>query len=183
MDLDSFLQQLSLYGKENNIPNISMKNALFLRDILRINSAKSGLEIGTANGFSALHFGIEFQKKSGKLTSIEFSLVAHKVAQQNIEKAGLSDTIELIHWDALDIIPSLERDFYDFVFIDGMKRRTKDFLELVWDKVKQWWIIIIDDVIQFRDKMIGLEDFLKEKQIIYHILPIDGDDGIMMIVK
>jgi predicted O-methyltransferase YrrM len=34
------------------------------------------------------------------------------------------------------MIPALEES-YDFVFIDGMKRRTKDFLELVWDKVEE----------------------------------------------
>jgi predicted O-methyltransferase YrrM len=35
-----------------------------------------------------------------------------------------------------------------------MKRRTKDFLELVWNKVPNGGIIIIDDVIKFREKMI-----------------------------
>ena len=183
MDLELFLQELAFYGEKNKIPNISMKNAFFLRDILRITSAKNALEIGAANGFSALHFALELQKNDWKLMSIEFSSHAYTMAQENIQKTELSHIIELVYGNALDILPTLKNSFYDFVFIDGMKRRTKDFLELVWDKVRPSWVIVIDDVIKFEHKMLGLEDFLKEKQIIYHILPIDGDDGIMMIVK
>jgi len=44
-------------------------------------------------------------------------------------------------------------------------------------------VIIIDDVIKFRDKMVGLEEYLAEQNIDYNILPIDEDDGVMMIVK
>jgi predicted O-methyltransferase YrrM len=84
--------------------------------------------------------------------------------------------------NALDIIPTLEEN-YDFVFIDGMKRRTKDFLELVWDKVLPGGIIIIDDVIKFREKMVGFWEHLEEQKIPYNIIPIDVDDGIVMIVK
>jgi predicted O-methyltransferase YrrM len=47
----------------------------------------------------------------------------------------LEDTVGLVFGNALDEIPKLKESF-DFVFIDGMKRRTVDFLELVWDKVK-----------------------------------------------
>ena len=31
--------------------------------------------------------------------------------------------------------------------------------------------------------MIGLDDFLKKHNIRHNILPIDSDDGIMMIIK
>jgi predicted O-methyltransferase YrrM len=34
-----------------------------------------------------------------------------------------------------------------------MKRRTKNFFDLVWDKIEQGGVIIIDDVIKFREKM------------------------------
>jgi hypothetical protein len=64
-----------------------------------------------------------------------------------------------------------------------MMRRSKDFLELCWPKTKQWWIIIIDDVIKFRHKMVGLWEYLEEKNISYNTLPIDEDDWVMMIIK
>jgi hypothetical protein len=42
---------------------------------------------------------------------------------------------------------------------------------------------VIDDVIKFRDKMLGLYEYLEDNNIVFNIIPIDGDDGIMMIIK
>ena len=93
------------------------------------------LEIGTANGYSAINFALELKNMGGKLTTIEFSKLSYDVALENFQKAQVSETINALNGNALDIIPALD-ETYDFVFIDGMKRRTKDFLELVRDKVE-----------------------------------------------
>lgn len=42
---------------------------------------------------------------------------------------------------------------------------------------------MIDDVIKFRHKMENLYEYLGENNIVYEILQIDEDDGIMMIQK
>jgi predicted O-methyltransferase YrrM len=57
-------------------------------------------------------------------------------AVENIREAGFDNITTLIFGNALDEIPKLNETF-DFVFIDGMKRRTVDFLRLVWDKVEE----------------------------------------------
>jgi hypothetical protein len=38
-------------------------------------------------------------------------------------------------------------------------------------------------VIKFKEKMVWLFVFLKENRIDYNVLPIDIDDGVMMIIK
>lgn len=182
MDIQLFLQDLKQFGKENMIPNITETNAKFLQDVLKIKKPKQALEIGTANWYSAIQMWIILQKYNGKLTSIEFSSISFWKADENVRKVGLEWIIYLINGNALEVIPQLNEK-YDFVFIDGMKRRTKDFLELVWDKVANEWIIIIDDVIKFKEKMIWLWEYLEEQHIDYNIIPIDGEDGILMIVK
>ena len=102
---------------------------------------------------------------------------------ENIKNVNLDNTIDLILWNALDEIPKLKNNFFDFIFIDWMMRRTKDFLELSWPKIKTWWIIIIDDVIKFKDKIVWFYEYLEENNINYNVLPIDIDDWIMMIIK
>jgi predicted O-methyltransferase YrrM len=86
-------------------------------------------------------------------------------------------------WNALEEIPKFKNNFFDFVFIDWMKKRSKDFLELSLLKTKKWWIIIIDDVLKFQEKMISLWEYLRDNKIEYNVLPIDVDDGVLMIVK
>lgn len=140
------------------------------------------LEIGTANGYSTIHFAYELEEWWGHITTIDFSEVAHKAAVENFEKAKTTNTIEAYHGDARDIIPTLDQK-YDFIFIDGLKKRSKVFLQLVWDKLEEGGIIVIDDVIKFRHKMEDLYIYVDEQKLTYNILPIDQDDGIMMIIK
>ena len=182
MKRTKLLEDLKQYWIQNNIPNITWENANFLCSLIRTQKVKSMLEIWTANWFSAICFWIELEKNNWKLTSIEFSENSFKQALENIKKANLEKTVTLFNDNALDLIPKLKKK-YDFVFIDGMKRRTKDFLELVWNKVNNSGIIIIDDVIKFKEKMIGLYELLEEKDISYEIIPIDGNDGIMLVKK
>lgn len=183
MEKKEFLKELRKYWIDNTIPNISDVNVKFLVDLIKISKTKNMLEIWTANWFSAINFWIELEKVWWKLISIDFSSKSYEEAKDNINKIWLKNTISLILWNALDEIPKLENNSFDFIFIDGMMRRSKDFLELSLPKLKNWWIIIIDDVIKFRPKMIWLWEFLEENNISYNVLPIDIDDWVMMIVK
>jgi predicted O-methyltransferase YrrM len=62
MDREEFVKKLRQYGQENDIPNITDINAKFLRDLIKLKKVRNMLEIGTANGFSAIQFGIELEK-------------------------------------------------------------------------------------------------------------------------
>ena len=183
MDRTQLLLELREYGRINEVPNITDVNAHFLCDLLKISGAKNMLEIGTANGYSAICFGDILEQQSGKLTSIEFSELSHNLAHENIARAQLEQTTQLILGNALDEIPKLPDNSFDFIFIDGMKRRSKDFLELCLPKCQTGGIIILDDVIKFKDKMVGLDEYLEKNNLRYNILPIDEDDGVMMMIK
>ncbi len=183
-----FLEELKQHWIKNDIPNISITNATFLRDLIKIKKAKNILEIWTANGFSTINFAFELRKLGEwKITTIDFSPKSYWEALENFKNAKVEDLINPILWNALDIIPKL-KEKYDFVFIDGMKKRSKDFLLLVWNKTKKGGIIIIDDVIKFKkiehkEKMLPLYNYVEENNIPHNIIPIDIDDGIMMIIK
>ncbi len=180
--LKKFIKELREFWKKNDVPNITEVNANFLKDLIKIGNYKNVLEIGTANWLSAIELASELIKNSWKLTTIEFSTPSYLQAVENIKKAWLEKNVKLLNWNALFLIPELE-EIYDFVFIDWMKRRSVDFLDLVWEKVKLNWLIIIDDVIKFWDKMKWLKEFLEKNNINYNIIPIDIDDWIMMIIK
>lgn len=183
MNRKEFLLKLRQYWIENTVPNISDINAKLLVDFIKIQKTKNMLEIWTANWFSTINFAIELEKNNWKITTIDFSPKSYWEALDNFKETELEDTITAILWNALDEIPKLEDDYFDFVFIDWMMRRSKDFLELSWPKTKSGWIIIIDDVIKFKEKMVWLWDYLEENNIEYNTLPIDVDDWVMMIIK
>ena len=183
MNRKEYIKNLRQFWIENTVPNISDINAQFIVDLLKISKSKTLLEIWTANWFSAINFWDYLDTVSGHITTIDFSEKSHNEALVNFKETKLNHMITAILWNALDEIPKLPDNEYDFVFIDGMMRRSKDFLELCWPKTKQWGIILIDDVIKFREKMVWLWEFLEENNIKYNTLPIDEDDGVMMIIK
>lgn len=178
MNLQEFLQKLKQHGIENEIPNISLENAEFLLEQIKQIKAKNILEIGTANGYSTIHFANCIQEWDGKITTIEFSSLSYEAAKKNFEEVWLSNITQLLG-NALSILPEL-KETYDFIFIDGMKKRSRDFLELCLPKIKKWWIIVIDDVIKFKHKMESLYEFVETQKLPYEIIQIDQDDGIMM---
>lgn len=178
----NYIKDLREFWIKNEVPNITYTNAKLIRDLIKIKKSKNMLEIWSANWFSAIQFWLELEKTWWKLTTIEFSEPSYNQVLENIRQVELENIINPINWNALFEIPKLEGTF-DFVFIDWMKRRTKDFFDLVYDKVELWWIIIIDDVIKFKEKMNWFEDFLVKNEIIYNIIPVDIDDWIIIIIK
>lgn len=182
MDRQKFLLDLKKFWEENDIPNVSLTNARLLSDLIKIKNAKNVLEVWTANWFSTIVLADALEKTWWKITTIEFSENSINIAKENAKNAGLSN-IDFKWGNALDIIPELKDESFDFIFIDWMMRRYKDFLELSLPKAKSWAVIILDDVIKFEHKMTGFYEFLQEKGIEYNVLPIDPDDWIMMIIK
>lgn len=179
MHKDEKIVVLKKHWEENNIPNISFQTVELLEKIILKNNYKNILEVGTANGFSSICFA-KILQNSGKITTIEFSKLAHEAAKKNFEDFGVSEIIDAKLGNAIDIIPTLEQK-YDFVFIDGMKKRSLDFFLLAQEKILPGATIIVDDVIKFRHKMENFYEYLAEKNISYDIIEVDGDDGIMII--
>ena len=180
MEQNIFLKELKKKSKERNIPNISEENAQFLCKMVRENRYKNILEIGTANWYSSICFALELLEKQGSITTIEFSQEAYEEAKSNFKEAWVDHIITPLLGNALSILPDLQ-ETYDFIFIDGMKKHSLDFYLLSKEKLKQWWTIIIDDVIKFKHKMNTLYEYLEKNKIFYEIVQIDPDDGIMII--
>lgn len=182
MNRQDFLKKLKIYGEENDIPNISPENAVFIRKLIYENNTKHLLEIWSANWYSTIHFADELEKTGGKITSIEFSQLAYEEAQDNFKATEVSEMITHYFGDAREILPLLS-DRYDFVFIDGLKKESLNFLKLIWDKTLPWGTIVIDDVIKFRYKMESLYEYVESEKLDYEVIKVDSDDGIMIIKK
>jgi hypothetical protein len=64
-----------------------------------------------------------------------------------------------------------------------MKKEYLQYLLFLLPKMTPDAMIVIDDVVKFRDKMEDLYDFLDRKDIEYNICSTDPDDGIMILSK
>ena len=135
---------------------VSEEDGRFLRLMTVSNGSKRALEIGGANGYSAIWIGLGLRETGGRLTSIEFDPQRAKIAAENVRKAGLADVVTVVPGDAFAAIPKLEGEF-DFVFLDAWKRDYKRFLELVGPRLRARGLFLAHNVI---NKQAEMRDFL-----------------------
>lgn len=175
--LTTYLRKLKKTGIERKVPNISEDNAEYIKNILKSRRVTHMLEIGTANGYSGLHFSSVL---SGNLTTIEYAWNAHIEAVEHFKNCKIKN-IHAIWGDAKMVIPTLRDNSFDCIYIDAMKREYREYLVRSLPKIRDDGVYIIDDVVKFRDKMEDLYTFLEVNLIPYTIEMTDPDDGIMII--
>jgi predicted O-methyltransferase YrrM len=110
--------------------------------------AASILEIGTLGGYSTIWLARALAP-GGSMVTLEYAPEHAAVARKNIERAGLSDRVEVIEGAALDRLPSLSgRGAFDFVFIDADKANNPHYVEHALGLTHPGSLIVVDNVVR-----------------------------------
>src|SRR5678815_5425084 len=97
-DLTKLLQQIK--AADTDLLAVSEEDGRFLRVMVASSGATRALEIGGANGYSAIWIALGLRQTGGRLTSIEYDPARAKTAADNIRKAGLADIVTVVSGDA-----------------------------------------------------------------------------------
>src|SRR5687767_15546403 len=113
---------------------LSEEDGRFLRVLVGATNARHVLEIGAASGYSAIWIGMGLRQTGGKLVTIEYDPVRAKEAAANVQRAGLSDIVQVVAGDAFKEIPKVHGQF-DLVFLDAWKPDYRKFFDIVFPRV------------------------------------------------
>jgi predicted O-methyltransferase YrrM len=143
--LDAALQNSAAAG----LPaiNVSPNQGKFLHMLAKISGAKKILEIGTLGGYSTIWLARALPK-DGKLTTLEFEPRHAEVARTNITSAGFKDRVDIHIGPALETLPKLAGEKFDFVFIDADKVNTAPYFNWALKLTHKGSIIIVDNVVR-----------------------------------
>ena len=111
--------------------NVSPNEGKLLQLLVEISGARRILEIGTLGGYSAIHFARALPD-DGALTSLEIDEHHAKVARNNVERASLSDIVEIRVGDAHELLATIAEDDegpFDLIFIDADKESYPEYLD------------------------------------------------------
>ena len=161
---------------------VSEEDGRFLRVLVGATNARRVLEIGAASGYSAIWIGLGLQQTGGRLMTIEFDPVRAKEAAANVQRAGLSDIVQVIAGDAFKEIPKLQGPF-DLVFLDAWKPDYKKFFDLVFPRLTPGGLFLAHNVINKKNDML---DFLTAIQAHPQALTTTvspGHEGISLTYK
>ena len=145
LGLSKATKQIKLDAEQNNVPIIPEETVAFFKFLFSQRSVDNVLEVGTAYGFSSSMFR-DFLPKAHITTIDRFDLMIDR-ATSNFEKYHL-DNIKLLAGQAQDILPTLEKNTYDCIFLDCAKSKYIEFLPVCLSLLRKKGMIIIDDVFQ-----------------------------------
>jgi caffeoyl-CoA O-methyltransferase len=149
---DEVLEATLRDSRRGGLPeiNVSPNQGRLLRLLVEIAGARRILEIGTLGGYSAIHLARGLPE-DGELISLELDEHHADIARNNVERAGLSDIVEVRVGDAhrllTDLIEIGEGPF-DLVFIDADKEGYPDYLEASLRLVRPGSLILGDNTIR-----------------------------------
>jgi caffeoyl-CoA O-methyltransferase len=149
---DSSLKATEQSIIDSKIPAISISpnQGKFLQILARTNNAKKILEIGTLAGYSTIWLARALPK-NGKLITLEYEPLHARVAQKNIEHAGLESIVEIREGKALDLLPKLVEEGagpFDMIFIDADKAPYKEYFDWSLKLSCSGTLIVADNVIR-----------------------------------
>jgi predicted O-methyltransferase YrrM len=135
-----------------NLPqhSVSPNQGKLLQLLAGLCQAQKILEIGTLGGYSTIWLARALPP-TGRLTTLESDPHHARIAQRNIERAGLTAQIDLRLGKALDLLPQLAAEQvapFDLIFIDADKPPYVEYFHWAIRLARPGTLIVADNVIR-----------------------------------
>lgn len=179
-DVGRLLQQIKAADKE--LLAVSEEDGRFLRVMVASSGAQRALEIGGANGYSAIWIGLGLRQTGGRLTTIEYDAARARTAAENIRRAGLSEIVAVVSGDAFKEIPKLAGEF-DFVFVDAWKRDYQRFFDLVMPRVRPRGLFLAHNVVNKQSEMRDFLATIQNDRAVFSTIVSPSGEGMSVSVK
>ena len=155
------LKSLEEMAEKEFVPSIGPIKGKIIADVIKKYQPENILEIGTLYGYSAILMANTLSGLDGKkVVTIEIDKSIADIARKNIADAGLSEKIEVIVGNALDIIPNLNQKF-KLMFLDAAKVEYLKYLKSAEKKcLEKGAVIVADNVEVSKNEMLDYLEYV-----------------------
>ena len=145
---DELLAALREEADRTGMPPIAVSadEGRLLQVLLMSIRARRVLEVGTLGGYSAIWMA-RVLPDDGELLSIEIEQRHAEFARRYVQRAGLADRVEIRVGRALDILPSLDGEKFDAVFLDADKEPMPNYFEWALRLLRPGGLLIADNTL------------------------------------
>ena len=129
---------------------VSPSQGKLLHLLVRIQGARTILEVGTLGGYSTTWMARALPE-GGHLTTLELEKRHAEVAQANLERSGVADKVEIRLGPAIESLRSLKKEGagpFDFFFIDADKPSNPDYFLAALELSRPGSVIVVDNVVR-----------------------------------
>ena len=171
------LAEIEETARKEFLPSIGPIKGKIIEDVIKEHKPKRALEIGTLHGYSAILMAniilsgkdgneyfddSEYDSRKTILVSVEKDQKLANIAKKNIQNSKLSEKIQVINGDALEVIPKLKSKF-DLIFLDATKSEYLKYLRLVekHSLLNKRAVVIADNVLIYENEMKDYLDYVR----------------------
>lgn len=159
------LRRLEKMAEKQFVPSIGPIKGKIITGIIEQYKPRNILEVGTLYGYSAILMAYTLNGADRKVVTIEIDKSIADIARKNIADAGLSEKIEVIVGDALDIIPKLSLKF-KLMFLDGAKVEYLKYLKSAEKKcLEKGAVIVADNVEVSKNEMLDYLEYVRSSGV------------------
>ncbi|MEO6528579.1 MAG: O-methyltransferase [Gemmatimonadaceae bacterium] len=149
---DEVLQKAMDASAAAGLPPISVTppQGKLLHLLARMRGARRILEVGTLGAYSTIWLARALPP-GGSVISLEIDLHHATVARDNVERAALSDRVEIRLGTAADLLDAMIADGtepFDFIFIDADKASSDVYFEASLKLSREGTVIVVDNVVR-----------------------------------
>ena len=142
---DPVVAEMEDFAEKNRVPIVGPMVGRFLHQLARFVDAERVFEMGSAIGYSTIWFARAL-KPGGKVYYTDGSQENASRARDYIKRAGVSDRIEILVGNALDLIDQVQGEF-DVVFNDVDKDDYPAVYRKAANRVRIGGLFISDNVL------------------------------------
>lgn len=142
---DAVLSDMERYAKRHGVPIIDAACGRLLSLLAQVSGAKRIYEMGSAIGYSAIWFA----RGAGEGATIyctDGDPQNAKLAQQNFERAGITDRVRFLVGDAIELLDTVSGDF-DIILIDVNKSQYPAALKKAVPRLRSGGLLVTDNVL------------------------------------
>ena len=137
---------------EAGLPEISVtpSQGKLLALLARLAGGRTVLEIGTLGGYSTIWMARALAP-GGRMVTLESDARHAGVARSNIERAGLSEIVDIRVGPALETLPVLAAEGFgpvDLVFVDADKANNAEYFAWAVRLSRPGTVIVVDNVVR-----------------------------------
>lgn len=126
--------------------NVSPAQGKLLHLLARAVRARRVLEVGTLGGYSTIWLG-RAVAPHGRVVTLELNPQHAQVARANLDRAGLTQVVDVRVGAAADTLAGMDDDF-DLVFIDADKPSTADYVTAALRLTHPGSLLVVDNVVR-----------------------------------
>ncbi|HEY1833456.1 MAG TPA: O-methyltransferase [Solirubrobacteraceae bacterium] len=189
--LSAVLDELERFGAEHDaakadrlerLRNLEPDSARVLALLVRATRAQRVLELGTSNGYSTLWLADAVRAVGGRLTSVDLDAPRSAMAQTNLERAGLSELVELRLEDAARTLADAADESLDMVFLDAERPAYVDYWPQLVRVLRPGGLLVVDNVLSHTDEVAPLRALVAADGRVGEALVPTGA-GLLLVVR